>query len=312
MIKLTSIVFLFLLSQLSFGQSEIVSKDILLKNDSIQLPGTLSYDKSITEQPLAIFIHGSGGVDRNGNQGPQYQANYIKQLSEALNKQGVAFYRYDKRTSNMANAKFLMQGVSFQDLIDDVLLAVEKFKDDPRFSSIVLIGHSQGSLIGMLASKVNINKYVSLAGPSESFDTTLVAQIRTQHGDEIASILKQHFDELKTTGDITNLDSNFAGLFNPLNKKFFKGYIHYLPTEEIKNVTIPTLIINGTMDLQVLEKDAKALHNAKPDAELKIIENLNHVLKTVITKEDNETSYKTPDFPLSKVLVETLVDFIKK
>lgn len=307
-----TIVLMFMISLVSFSQTEIISEEILLKNDSIALPGTLTYNNVLKNQPLAIFIHGSGGVDQNGNQGPQYQANYIKQLSEALNKEDIAFYRYDKRSSNRANAKFLIQGVVFQDLIDDLKLAIQKFKDDSRFSSIILIGHSQGSLIGMLASKEHVDKYISLAGPSESFDTTLVNQIRIQNGEALANILKQHFDELKSTGDIATLNPNFVGLFNPINKKFFKSYISYLPTEEIKNVTIPTLIINGTMDFQIFEKDAKALHEAKPDAEYIIIENLNHALKTVKTKEENDASYKTPDFPLSKELVNAITEFIKK
>ena len=97
-IKLT--LTLLLISFIGFSQSDITSEEFLLKNDSIQLPGTLSYNKTIKQQPLVIFIHGSGNVDRNGNQAGMANANYIKQLSEKLNTNGIAFYRYYKRTSN--------------------------------------------------------------------------------------------------------------------------------------------------------------------------------------------------------------------
>jgi uncharacterized protein len=294
------------------AQTEIISEEYMILNDSIQLPGTLSYDKALETQPLVIYIHGSGGVDRNGNQGSMMQPNYIKQLSEALNNRGIAFYRYDKRTSNMSNVKFLMKGIEITDFKEDLEYAIDKFKDDSRFSSITLIGHSQGSLIGMLASKVNVDKYISLAGPAESFDTTLVRQIRELNGDEAANKLQQHFTELKNTGDIKNLDPELATLFNPINKKFFNSYNNYVPTQEIKKVTIPTLIINGTNDSQITVEDAKALHNSKPDAEIKIIDKMNHVLKIIESMDDNEDALLKPDFPLSMKLVEAIEVFIKK
>ena len=71
--------FLFIWS-LTNGQSKITSEEILIKNDSIELPGTLTFTKAKT--PLVIWVHGSGNVDRNGNQaGVNIKANYIKQLA---------------------------------------------------------------------------------------------------------------------------------------------------------------------------------------------------------------------------------------
>lgn len=296
----------------SATQSEIVSEEILLMNDSIQLPGTLSYNKNLEKQPLVIYIHGSGNIDRNGNQASQVGANYIKQLSEALNRSDIAFYRYDKRTSNMANMKFLMQGITFDDFVEDVKVAINNFKDDNRFSGITLIGHSQGSLIAMLALSDAIDKYISLAGPATRIDKTMIEQIRKQNGDSIADIVASHFKELKSTGKIETIDPNLMALFNPQNQPFFTSWMMYNPTEEIKKVTIPTLVINGTKDLQVFEADAKALHEAQPNSELKLINNMNHLLKTITKEEDNLKSYGSPDFPLSEELVTILTSFIKK
>ena len=76
------------ISSICFGQ-KINSEEILIKNDSIELPGTLTYTKENT--PLIIWIHGSGNVDRNGNQHPIVKANYIKQFRDSINKEGIAF-----------------------------------------------------------------------------------------------------------------------------------------------------------------------------------------------------------------------------
>ncbi|SHG46930.1 alpha/beta hydrolase [Winogradskyella jejuensis] len=307
----------FILFALSFALSysqNIVSEDILIKNDSIDLPGTLSYDKSIVQQPLIIFIHGSGNIDRNGNAfGAPGKSDSVKQLSEALNKEGIAFYRYDKRSANMKNLRLIMkEGVNLNDFVDDAKLAIQKFKDDKRFSTITVIGHSQGSLIGMLLLDAGVNKYISLAGPSNTIDKTITEQVRMQNGDSIASLVSNHFKELKETGRIENVDPNLLLFFNKTNQGFFKSWIAYDPIEEMAKVNKPTLIINGTKDIQVFEADAKALHQANPKAKLVIIENMNHALKTITKDEDNLKSYNTPDFPLSEDLVKAITTFVKK
>lgn len=306
-------ILLLVLATTTMAQSEVVSEDIILTNDSIQLPGTLTYNKTLKQQPLVIFIHGSGNVDRNGNQGVLAKANYIKLLSEALNKNDIAFYRYDKRTSNMANMKLLMKGVSFTDFVEDAKLAIKKFKGDNRFSSITLIGHSQGSLIAMLASKAGISKYISLAGPAKTIDATMIEQVRKQNGDSIAQLVDNHFKELKNNGTIKNVDPNLLAIFNKPNQLFFKTWMAFSPTEELSKLKdLPILILNGTKDLQVFESDANALHNANSASKLYVIENMNHVLKTIIKDEDNLKSYYSADYPLSEELVNIITKFIKK
>lgn len=319
--KIYSYIIVLLCITLGSAQSKIVSEDVLLKNDSIKLPGTLSYNKDLKKQPLVIYIHGSGGVDRNGNQkDTNVSANYIKQLSDSLTSRGIAFYSYDKRTSTMSNLmqltsmEIIKRELVFSKFVEDVKLAIHKFKDDSRFSGITLIGHSQGSLIGMLASEAGISKYISLAGPSNSFDYSIIKQFRLQSGDSIANIVDKHFKELKATGNIKKVDSEptINAIFSKPNLPFLMSWSVYIPKDEIKKVKVPTLIINGTMDNQVFEEDAKALHKSKPEAEFVMIKDMNHVLKTITKEEDNEKSKYTPDFPLSKELVTVITEFIKK
>lgn len=309
-IKLTLLAFAF--SILGFSQTKIITEDILLKNDSIQLPGTLTYTKNETPQPLVIFIHGSGNVDRNGNQAGLSNANYIKQLSDSLALRNIAFYRYDKRTATPSNIKFIMKALYFEKFVEDAELAIKHFKDDKRFSNITLIGHSQGSLIAMLASKHTVNKYISLAGPANTIDVSIVKQIKLQNGDSLATLVKAHFKELRETGTIKNVDPNLLSLFNAQNIPFIKSWMAYNPTEEIKALNIPVLILNGTKDLQVFENDAKALHAAKTESQLIMIKDMNHVLKTITNNADNKKSYSAPDFSLSKKLITVLTKFIKK
>jgi len=305
------LILLLLISSSLLAQTEIVAEELNLKNDSILLPGTLTYTKSQEHQPLVIYVHGSGNVDRNGNQAGMVKANYIKQLSEALNESGIAFYRYDKRTATRENLKFVMKGISFLDFVEDLKVAIEHFKDDTRFSSITLIGHSQGSLVAMLAMSDDVDKYVSLAGPDISIDEFFTEQYRQQLGDSIAGLMTAQFDELRTTGTIEQVNPMFAQIFSPTNQPFFESWMKYKPLEEIQNFDQPTLIINGKKDLQVQPEEAEALHQARPESKLVLIDNMNHVLKTIEKDEENLKSYGTPDFPISEELVIVLTDFVK-
>ena len=291
----------------TYGQAKIISEEILVKNDSIELPGTLSFTN--TKTPLIIWVHGSGNVDRNGNQGAIIKANYIKQFRDEINKNNLAFFSFDKRTSNPKNFK-LLKGIVFTDFVEDVEKVVQHFKKDNRFSEIILVGHSQGSLVAMLASK-NIAKYISLAGPGESIDKTMVKQVTAQNA-LLGETTAAHFKELKETGSIKEVNPFLVSIFSKANLLFFKSWANYNPIEELKKLTIPVLIINGTKDLQVKVEDANALHNAKPSSELVIIENMNHVLKNIEKDADNMNSYYSADFKLSKKLVTTVIAFIKK
>ncbi len=299
---------LFLCSFAWITAQEIQEEEIQLVNDAIELPGTLSYPKTDKKLPLAIFVHGSGNVDRNGNQGALVKANYIKLLADSLNNKGIAFYRFDKRTSNPINFPHL-KNTSFYDLVTDVNIAIEHFKKDVRFNSVHLIGHSQGSLIAMLNAK-GVASYSSLAGPGESIDQTLIRQL-TQQNEALGKIATDHIIELKKTDTILEVNPFLIQLFAPQNQKFVKEWMLIDPVETLKTLEIPILILQGESDTQVTVEDANALKDANPKAHIEVIPQMNHVLKTVKTLKENQESYTDVSYPLSSALVLSLTQFIQ-
>ncbi len=286
---------------ISFAQ--VKSEEILIKNDGVELPGTLSYIKE--KSPLLIWIHGSGSVNRVGG-----SSKMIEQFGKEIVKHNISFFSYDKRIVNPKNMAFLKKGVLFSDFVSDAKKVVNHFKNDKRFSKIILVGHSQGSLVSILASK-NIDKYISLAGAGETIDKTLIRQV-TKQSAEFGKITEAHIKELKETGKIKEVNPNLMSLFAPQNQPFFNQWIAIDPTEEIKKVTVPILIINGDKDIQVLVNDAEALHKANPKSELVIIENMNHMIKHIEKDEDNLASYTNPNYSISEKLIKTIATFVKK
>lgn len=297
-----------LLFLLQVNAQEVISEEIAMANGAILLPGTLSYpdDSNI---PLVIFIQGSGNIDRNGNQaGTMVQAGYIKTLRDSLNNRGIAFYSYDKRTSVVANLGKI-KDIVFEDLVSDARLAIDKFASDSRFGSLHLIGHSQGSLVGMMSISPKLSSYISLAGPGVSIDKKIVEQISNQSA-ELGEVAAGHFEELQETDTIVAVNPMLYTIFAPQNHRFLKRYTALDPAEEIKKVSVPTLIINGEADLQVSPDDARLLHDALPESRLEIIPKLNHVLKEVNSLLENQQAYMQADVPLSPPLLESISRFI--
>ncbi len=309
MLKIVVLLLCCLLSRL-YGQEPLV-ENLALHHGEIVLPGTLTFVPDGKKLPLIIFVHGSGNIDRDGNQaGLAINANYIKTLSDSLVRRGIAFYRYDKRTATKGNLDKLSANITLNDFVEDVQRAIDYFKEDTRFSEIVLIGHSQGSLVAMLAVDESISKYVSLAGSGEPIDRTIVDQLSKQQK-EMGVVAQQYFDELRETDTIETVNPFLLGLFAPKNQKFLKHWMMLDPREEIAKVSVPTLILNGDADLQIGVGNAENLHKALPGSTLKIIPRMNHVLKEVHSETENVAAYTDEKFPLSTILVDVITEFIK-
>lgn len=302
-----------LLPTLIFAQ-EVKTEELHLKNGDISLPGTLTIPASKKKTPLIIFVQGSGNPDRNGNQaGTMIQIGYIKTLRDSLNAKGFSFYSYDKRSATLSNLDQLTK-ITFASITDDANVAIDNFKEDKRFSSIHLIGHSQGSLVGMLAinnRKDNaISSFISIAGAGKTIDKTIVEQLTSQNPG-LGKMAKEQFTELMATDTIKEVNPLLISVFQPVYQKFIKQWAQVDPASEIKKLQIPALILNGDADLQVTTDDAQLLKDAYPKATLKIIPKMNHVLKVVNSVTENQESYTLSNFNISKKLLNVIEDFIR-
>lgn len=293
---------------MSVALSQVTSEEFLVKNNTIELPGTLTFTKH--NIPLIIWVHGSGNIDRNGNQKPIIKANYIKQFRDSITKNDIAFVSYDKRTATKKNIPYIIKNNTFRSFVEDLEKVIDYFKNDKRFTGITLIGHSQGALVAMLAAK-KVDKYISIAGTAVSADKLMIKQIQ-QQAPFLDSITKAHFKELSETGKIANVNPMLQTIFAKQNQSFLNSWIQYTPTEEFKKLTLPILLINGTEDLQVKVEEAKVLQKANNKSKLVIIKNMNHVLKEVNSLSENKSSYIKANFPISRKLVKTVTTFVKQ
>ncbi|GGZ47985.1 alpha/beta hydrolase [Mesonia mobilis] len=288
------------------AQDNFIANDLRINQ---YVEGTLLAPRQETV-PLAIIINGSGPIDRNGNE-MMTKNNSAKKLAEALAKKGIATFRYDKRTLKAQQLNIDEKDMRFDDFIDDAKAVIKRFTELPNYSSIYIIGHSQGSLVGMIAAQEKADGFISIAGAGQTIDSLIVEQIgRQMPGLEESA--RTAFNELRANGKVKDYNQGLASLFKKSIQPFMFSWMKYDPQQEIKKLEMPVLIINGDNDLQVNTNEAKKLKDAKPDAELVIIENMNHIYRIIDKNDDiaNQKSYNEPQRPISNEMVEQISNFI--
>lgn len=301
---------LFLVSSISFSQDKLFSEEILIITKHID--GTLLMSSILdSKKPdLAIIIAGSGPTNRDGNQN-FLQNNSLKKLAEQLSNSGIATFRYDKRIVKQIRQGKVEKDIMFDDFVNDASDVIDYFKAKHIFNKIYVIGHSQGSLVGMLAAKAKADGFISLAGAGNNIGDVLVEQV-TQMAPALGVETQRIVDLLKEGKTTNDYPEALASLFRPDQQPFMINWMKYNPTEIVKTLKMPILIINGTKDLQVSESEAQLLTDANDNAKLSIIENMNHVLFEIKGDDlENSKSYNESFRPISPQLIISITDFIK-
>ncbi|WP_246516242.1 alpha/beta hydrolase family protein [Aequorivita echinoideorum] len=166
----------------------------------------------------------------------------------------------------------------------------------------------------MVAAQKGADGFISIAGAGQEIDDVIVDQIEKQ-SPGLKENARQAFDDLRVNGFTESYNPLIASIFRKSLQPFLFTWIQYNPQEEIKKLKIPVLILNGDQDIQVQVSEAEKLKAAKPDAEYKIIENMNHIFKEIKNDEnnlENSKSYNQFDLPVMPELIETISNFIKK
>ncbi|WP_299395769.1 alpha/beta hydrolase [uncultured Gelidibacter sp.] len=260
---------------------------------------------------LAIIIGGSGPTDRDGNQNFA-KTNNLKKLAKELAHNGIATFRYDKRIVKQIKMRSVDPNIKFDDFVSDAIAVVNYFKTKQQFKHLYIIGHSQGSLIGMLAAQKDVDGFISLAGAGQSIDAVIIDQVE-KTAPMFTEDSKRAFEVMKSGKTTTDYPLALASIFDSSVQEFMMSWMKYDPAAVIKTLEIPVLLINGTKDLQVSTSEAELLHKASAQSELKLIDNMNHVL-FIIQGDDQENakSYNDPNGKVSDTLINSIVKFIKK
>lgn len=307
-------------SLLGLGVAQGSSQELVLETPSGKLYGTLQLPGGSGPFPVALIHPGSGPTDRDGNSPLLPGKNdSLKLLAEGLAQNGIASLRIDKRgIGKSAGAALREQDLRFDGYIKDSQAWLELLRKDRRFNKFIVIGHSEGSLIGMVAAReAKADAFISLAGIGQTADALLLEQLKPQLSPEMYTEAARVVGELKAGRTVPESQIKLPAqlvtqLFRASVQPYLISWFAYNPAQEIAKLSVPVLIVQGTTDLQVQAKEADALAGANPKAKKVLIEGMNHVLKSAPAEQTaNFAAYSNPSLPLAPSLLQNLVDFIR-
>lgn len=263
--------------------------------------------------PVALIIAGSGPTDRDGNS-PLLPGknNSLAMMADALGQHGIATLRYDKRgIGASASAMGKESDLRFTTYVDDAADWLEWLRADPRFSRRIVIGHSEGSLIGVLAAQRSpVSHVVSIAGAGRPIAEVLDEQLSRMLTPELLADTRRIMAELKAGRAVDSVPPQLVAIFRPSVQPYMISWLPIDPAQEVGRLTVPVLVVQGTTDIQVNKADADRLANGHANVTLEMIEGMNHVLKEVRESSQQTASYSDPALPLHPRLVESIAKFV--
>ena len=280
------------------------------------LHGTLSLPDGQGKVPVVLLHAGSGPTDRNGNSAMlPGQNNALRMLADALARNGIATLRYDKRgIGASASAARREADLRLDDYIDDATAWLRQLRADPRFTNVLMAGHSEGALIAMVAcQKAQLDGCVLIAGAGKALDDILRVQLKPRLPPDLYAQNERILLALKRGEQVSDVPPALLALYRPSVQPYLIASMKVDPRAAVGALRMPLLILQGVTDLQVSVADAQALSAAAPAARLVIVPGMNHVLKMVSGDLAQQMpSYGDPALPLAPALVDAVTAFVQE
>lgn len=292
----------------------VLQRPIDLNVPGGQLHGSLLLPQSKAPVPVVLIISGSGPTDRDGNN-PEGRNDYLRRLALLLAANDIASVRYDKR--GVASGLPLAPDermLNVESYVSDAVAWGNQLRQDPRFSQLIILGHSEGALVASLAAPdAGAAAMISLAGSGRPVDEVLREQLKERMPAALLPRSEQIITSLKAGHLDTNVPEPLQLVFRPSVQPYLISLFRQDPAKAYAALRMPVLIVQGRNDIQVGVKDAQALQAAQPKAEVALIGGMNHVLRIVpMDMKAQVASYRNPNLPLADALGKRLVTFIQQ
>lgn len=279
------------------------------------LSGTLLKPPGNGHPPVVLLIGGSGPTDRNGNQGGTGPGE-LRQLAEQLADKGIASLRYDKRGVGRSPAPGLReQDLVLNSYVDDAVAWLGWLQQRADLGPRIVVGHSEGGLIAMLAAKrTPVAGIVLLATPGRRLADVVRDQLQRIGLDpplqaEALTVLAS----LERGETVANANPALQALFRPSVQPYMISELAIDPAKELKGLALPVMIVSGGHDLQVSSADAALLSAERPDATRLDVPGMNHVLKMApADRAGQQDAYSNPNVPLAEGMVDAIATFVRQ
>jgi alpha-beta hydrolase superfamily lysophospholipase len=296
----------------------MIDKPVSLGDGDQALHGSLVVPEGNTARDAVLIWSGSGPTDRDGNSKFGLKNNSLKMLAHALGEAGYVSLRSDKRgVGESASAVANEADLRLETYVGDAVLWARFLQDTPNVRKVFVLGHSEGGLIATLAAqRFKFSGLVLLAAVGFPAADVLRHQLAApgivipqDQLDEIHAILKS----LEAGEAVSHISPELEVQYRASVQPYLISWFKFDPAEELAKLSLPTIVIQGTNDLQVTLDDAARLGTAREGVTSLNIKDMNHVLK-VAPKDrvGNFATYNKPLLPLAPELVPAISAFLSK
>jgi alpha-beta hydrolase superfamily lysophospholipase len=273
------------------------------------IDAVLTTPPDVDKPPVALLIAGSGTTDHDGN-GPQVKPGTLKKLSEQLVARKIATLRYDKRGAGGWKPEFgKPEDFRFVNFVDDAAALVNYLRSSGKFREVIVIGHSEGGLVGILTTRrVPVDRLVLLVTAARRQGDLVKAQLEKTVPPDVFEPIAKAIDAVMAGQIVDPPPPGFS--VAPSMQPGIASAFTEDPIEPLKKITEPTLIIGGGRDRQVARVDFAALSAASPVAKTLWLPDMNHVLVDVKDEADDIKAYNDAERPLDPAMIDAVAAFI--
>jgi alpha-beta hydrolase superfamily lysophospholipase len=273
------------------------------------IDAVLTTPPDVDKPPVALLIAGSGTTDHDGN-GPQVKPATLKKLSEQLVARKIATLRYDKRGAGGWKPEFgKPEDFRFVNFVDDAAALVNYLRGSGKFREVVVIGHSEGGLVGILTMRrVPVDRLVLLVTAARRQGDLVKAQLEKTVPPDVFEPIAKAIDAVMAGQIVDPPPPGFS--VAPSMQPGIASAFTEDPIDPLKKITEPTLIIGGGRDRQVARVDFAALSAASPVAKTLWLPDMNHVLVDVTDEADDIKAYSDAERPLDPAMIDAVAAFV--
>jgi len=321
------------------GAETYEEREIAFASGDLTLVGTLAWPASGAGPfPAAVFLHGSGPIDRDGNaEGMEMDA--YRQLARALAEAGIASLRFDKRGVGESDGD--IRRASRADLLADAHAALGALREQPEVdpARCILIGHSEGASLAPVVAveDPSVAGIVLLAGAARPLGEITRWQVETllrmqevseaqlegalaQQDQYTAFVISSEgewddytLEELQSAMPWLTDESASQLAASPLALSWLREHYRDDPAATLERIACPVLAINGEKDLQVPAEEAERIRasvlagKATADVTIEVLPDLNHLLRH--HPEEPNLVYRHLDEPVDPRVREAVIDW---
>jgi dienelactone hydrolase len=280
------------------------------------LHGLLTVPNNIKNPPVVILVQDKGPLDMNST---VYLARPFLNLAHGLAKRGVAVLRFNKRYNQYSKLIYNEYSIH-EEMLDDVESAIQLLKKDNRIdkNNIFILGHGLGGTMAPYIAKNNdITGVVSLASSPRHLAQVMgdqkicdIGVSNKSDNDKLNDINSIHSDVNK----IKKLKNGGNELIFGLSKTFWYSFNKIYDSEEVKDLEVPMLFVQGSEDAEVYDDIDFAkwqdILEKKEQCTFIHYDDLNHYFIRTKDKNNSNNSYKIKG-NVDKKVIKDIAKWVK-